>query len=114
MEGLPPSVAQRLQALTYNGRAVAYLKVDARLTLVDAGGHLDNYGLAAVRLGEPAVEQALFLEGLLPLVETPYLVRSGRPRRRPRRRSPFPSRRRHRLGCAARRHGRPRRGPPPA
>jgi adenylate cyclase len=76
MEGLPPSVAQRLQALTYNGRAVAYLKVDARLALVDAGGHLDNYGLAALRLGEPAVEQALFLEGLLPLLETPYLVQS--------------------------------------
>ena len=57
-------------------RAVAYLQVDASLTLIGAGGHLDNYGLASVRLGEPAVEQAFFLEGLLPLVESPYFVPS--------------------------------------
>jgi phosphoserine phosphatase RsbU/P len=76
MEGLPPSLTERLQALTYSERAVAYLQVDAALTLVGAGGHLDNYGLAAIRLGEPAVEQAFFLEGLLPLVETPYFVPS--------------------------------------
>jgi serine phosphatase RsbU (regulator of sigma subunit) len=76
MEGLPPSLAERLQALLHSERAVAYLQVDAALTLVGAGGHLDNYGLAAVRLGEPAVEQAFFLEGLLPLVETPYFVPS--------------------------------------
>ncbi len=76
MEGLPPSLAERLQALTYSERAVAYLQVDAGLTLVGAGGHLDNYGLAALRVGEPAVEQAYFLEGLLPLVETPYFVPS--------------------------------------
>ena len=76
MEGLPPSLAERLQALEYSERAVAYLQIDAGLILVGAGGHLENYGLAAVRLGEPAVEQASFLEGLLPLVETPYLVSS--------------------------------------
>ncbi len=41
-----------------------------------AGGHLDNYGLAAMRLGEPAVQQAFFLEGLLPLAESPFSVPS--------------------------------------
>jgi serine phosphatase RsbU (regulator of sigma subunit) len=76
MEGLPRSLAERLQALTYSERAVAYLQIDAGLTLVGAGGHLDNYGLAAMRPGEPALEQAYFLEGLLPLVETPYFVPS--------------------------------------
>jgi class 3 adenylate cyclase len=76
MEGLPASLAERLRELTYNERAVAYLQVDAALTLVGAGGHLENYGLAAIRLGEPAVEQAFFLEGLLPLEETPYFVPS--------------------------------------
>jgi class 3 adenylate cyclase len=76
MEGLPASLAERLRELTYNERAVAYLQVDAALTLVGAGGHLGNYGLAAMRLGEPAVEQAFFLEGLLPLEETPYFVPS--------------------------------------
>ncbi len=76
MEGLPASLAERLRELTYNERAVAYLQVDAALILVGAGGHLENYGLAAVRLGEPAVEQVYFLEGLLPLEETPFFVPS--------------------------------------
>ena len=76
MEGLPASLAERLRELTYNERAVAYLQVDAALILVGAGGHLENYGLGAIRLGEPAVEQAFFLEGLLPLEETPYFVPS--------------------------------------
>ncbi len=76
MEGLPASVAEELHALTYRERAVAYLQVDDGLTLVGAGGHLEAYGLAGLRVGEPAAEQAFFLEGLLPPVETPYLVPS--------------------------------------
>jgi class 3 adenylate cyclase len=76
MEGLPATVAEQLQALTYSERAVAYLQVDADLTLIGAGGHLEAYGLAELRVGESAVEQAFFLEGLLPPVETPYLLPS--------------------------------------
>ncbi len=76
MESLPASLDERLRELTYNERAVAYLQVDAALTLVGAGGHLENYGLAAIRVGELAVEQVFFLEGLLPLEETPYFVPS--------------------------------------
>lgn len=76
MENLPPQVADRLQALTFADRAVAYLYVDDALVLIDAGGQLEAYGLGALRRGEPAVEQAAFLEGLLPLVETPYLIPS--------------------------------------
>src|ERR1700732_2235588 len=76
MEGLPATVADALQALPYRGRAVAYLQVGADLTLAGAGGHLEAYGLAGLRLGEPAAEQAFFLEGLLPPVETPYIVPS--------------------------------------
>ncbi len=74
MDVLPACLADRLRALMYGERAVAYLQIGAELTLVGAGGNLENYGLAAMRLGEPAVEQALFLEGLLPLSETPYFV----------------------------------------
>ena len=76
METLPASVAEQLQALTFSERAVAYLQVDAGLTLVGAGGHLEAYGLTDLRLGRPAAEQAFFLEGLLPPVETPYIVPS--------------------------------------
>ena len=76
MEGLPATVAEELQALTYRERAVAYLQVGADLTLVGAGGHLGAYGLAGLRLGEPAAEQAFFLEGLLPPVETRFIVQT--------------------------------------
>ena len=76
MEGLPPNLAERLQSLVYSEKSVAYLQIDTDLILLGAGGHLDNYGLADLRIGEPAVEQAFFLEGLLPLSETPYFVPS--------------------------------------
>ena len=76
MEGLPASVARRLQDLAFGERAVAYLQIDAGFALVGAGGHLETYGLTALRLGEAAAEQAVFLHGLLPLVETPYFLPS--------------------------------------
>src|SRR5215469_11364160 len=76
MEGLPAIVADRLQELIYTDRAAAYLQVDAALNLVGAGGHLEAYGLAGLRLGEPAPEQAFFLEGLLPPFETPCVMPS--------------------------------------
>src|SRR5438094_971619 len=68
MEGLPASVARRLQDLAFNERAVAYLQIDAGLALAGAGGHLETFGLTALRLGEAAAEQAVFLHGLLPQV----------------------------------------------
>jgi class 3 adenylate cyclase len=76
MEVLPAQVAARLQALTFADRAIAWLRVDDALTLVGAGGDLAAYGLGALCLGAPAIEQAAFLEGLLPLVETPWLFPS--------------------------------------
>jgi hypothetical protein len=76
MEGLPATLVEQLRAVTFGERAMAYLQVDAALTLVAAGGHLEAYGLAGLRLGEPAAEQAFFLEGLLPPVETPCILPS--------------------------------------
>jgi signal transduction histidine kinase len=74
MMGLPRGVADALDAITYSRRALAYLQLDAELTLVGAGGNLDNYGLGAVRLGEGAADHASFLEGLLPLSEAPFFL----------------------------------------
>ena len=48
MTGLPRSVADALQSVTHTQRALAYLQVNAELTLVGAGGNLGNYGLGAV------------------------------------------------------------------
>jgi len=76
MDELPASVARRLQALIYGERAGAWLQIDEALSLVAAGGHLDAYGLTALRLGESVLPQALFLEGLLPPVEPEFFLPS--------------------------------------
>jgi sigma-B regulation protein RsbU (phosphoserine phosphatase) len=76
MMGLPREVADALDAITYSQRALAYLQVDAELKLVGVGGNLENYGLGAIRLGEGALSQAFFLEGILPLAEAPYFLPS--------------------------------------
>src|ERR1700742_1697621 len=76
MQGLPAPVAHRLNALMDSERAVAWLQIDPDLTVIDAGGQLDHYGLAEIRRGEPVEEQVVFLEGLLPLFESPYILPS--------------------------------------
>jgi serine phosphatase RsbU (regulator of sigma subunit) len=76
VQPLPASVAHRLSALIVGERAVAWLQIDPDLTLIGAGGQLDRYGLAGLRPGEPVLEQAFFLEGLLPLDQAPYFIPS--------------------------------------
>jgi serine phosphatase RsbU (regulator of sigma subunit) len=73
---LPTVLADRLQALVVDERSVAYLRIDADLKLADAGGHLANYGLTGLCLGQQALEQLYFLEGLVPQAEMPLLVPS--------------------------------------
>ena len=76
MMSLPRSVSDALDSVTYRQRAMAYLQVDADLRLVNAGGSLENYGLDTLQPGQSALDQAFFLEGLLPPPETPYLLPS--------------------------------------
>jgi class 3 adenylate cyclase len=73
---LPSSIADALQSVVYRERALAWLQVDAALRLAGAGGDLENYGFGAIRLGEPALDQAFFLEGVLPLAQTPFVMPS--------------------------------------
>lgn len=73
---LPASVADYLYSLVYEQRALAYLLVDSSLTLVRAAGTLEYYGLEGLQVGRPACEEAVFLEGLLPLIESPLLLQS--------------------------------------
>jgi serine phosphatase RsbU (regulator of sigma subunit) len=67
MNGLPATVAERLWDEIYSQKALAWLHVDARLTLIGAGGNLRKHGLESLCVGQPAAEQAVFLEGLLPV-----------------------------------------------
>jgi serine phosphatase RsbU (regulator of sigma subunit) len=71
MDFPPASVTERLRDLIYAEKAVAWLRLDSGLILIGAGGDLRNHGLADLRVGEPAVAQAFFLEGLLPPAD-PY------------------------------------------
>jgi class 3 adenylate cyclase len=76
MSELPASIARRLETLTLTERRAAFLRIDETRVVVAAGGHLGAYGLAALCVGESVTTAAPFLEGLLPLDESPFLLPS--------------------------------------
>jgi class 3 adenylate cyclase len=76
MRDIPASVASRLEALTFEERRAAFLQIDETLAVVAAGGHLDTYGLAGLCPGDCAMTAAPFLDGLLPLGNSPFLLPS--------------------------------------
>jgi serine phosphatase RsbU (regulator of sigma subunit) len=76
MLDLPDRISEWLLQLVESQRTVAHLCVDGAQLLVEAGGDLGHYGLADLELRRPACDQVSFLEGLLPLAESPFLLRS--------------------------------------
>jgi sigma-B regulation protein RsbU (phosphoserine phosphatase) len=76
MLDLPAQISDSLMLLVHGQRALAHLAVDEAQKLVHAGGDLAHYGLADVQPGDSACERIAFLEGLLPLAENPFLLRS--------------------------------------
>ena len=76
MPDLPRPVSDWLVGLVESQRSIAHLLVDDAATLLDSGGDLAAYGLAGTRIGDPACEQLPFLEGLIPIPESPFLLRS--------------------------------------
>src|SRR5688572_7790893 len=77
MLDLPARISDSLLALLHAQRVVAHLVVDNESqNLRQAGGHLVHYGLGGLQAGGCASDQLPFLEGLLPLTETPFLIRS--------------------------------------
>jgi serine phosphatase RsbU (regulator of sigma subunit) len=76
MPHLPVRISEWLLQLIRATRAVAYLSIDAEQVVVKAGGDLDHYGLRNIACRRPASTQLPFLEGLLPLAEEPFLLRS--------------------------------------
>ncbi|MDM0074751.1 SpoIIE family protein phosphatase [Variovorax sp. J2P1-59] len=76
MLDLPPRISDSLLMLLHAQRVLAHLVIDDAQNLVQAGGHLEHYGLDGLHSGGLASDQIPFLEGLLPLVETPFLIRS--------------------------------------
>ncbi|WP_218508496.1 PP2C family protein-serine/threonine phosphatase [Variovorax sp. dw_308] len=76
MLDLPARISDSLLLLIDAQRMLAHLVVDDTQNLVQAGGHLEHYGLSDLEFGVPAGDQIPLLEGMLPLVETPFLIRS--------------------------------------
>jgi signal transduction histidine kinase len=71
MSGLPAPVLDFLQAHIQATRSPAYLVVDKRGRLRGWGGNLSTYGITRLRRGAAVAGKAHFLEGLLPLDDSP-------------------------------------------
>jgi sigma-B regulation protein RsbU (phosphoserine phosphatase) len=76
MLDIPDRISEWLLLLVKSQRSIAHLLVNNELVLIKAGGELDNYGLADLKQQHSASDQLPFLEGLLPLAETPFLLQS--------------------------------------
>jgi phosphoserine phosphatase RsbU/P len=76
MLDLPDRISEWLLLLVKSQRSIAHLLIDNELVLIQAGGELEHYGLGDLKHGDSASEQLPFLEGLLPLAETPFLLES--------------------------------------
>lgn len=74
IDELPPAVAIALLDLCLHQDTGAYLQIGKDGTLDDMGGELANFGLEGLMPGEPAAEQLLFLEGMLPLGDAPLTL----------------------------------------
>src|SRR6202453_3091960 len=76
MLDLPDRISEWLLLLVKSQRSIAHLLINNELVLIQAGGELDYYGLGDLKHGDSASDQLPFLEGLLPLAETPFLLES--------------------------------------
>src|SRR6202021_309039 len=76
MLDLPDRISEWLLLLVKSQRSIAHLLINNELDLIKAGGELEYYGLAELKHQHSASNQLPFLEGLLPLEETPFLLQS--------------------------------------
>jgi hypothetical protein len=77
MNELPDSIQQYLHSRwTENGK-FAYLTFDAHGVIKQWHYHIDYFGLTDLHSGDPATDQLIFLEGLLPYQdEEPIIIES--------------------------------------
>src|ERR1700734_165286 len=76
MPDISDRISKWLLHLVKSQRSVAHLLISNELVLIEAGGELKYYGLGDLKHGDSASEQLPFLEGLLPLAESPFLLES--------------------------------------
>jgi signal transduction histidine kinase len=71
---LPTVVADYLQTVVVEYRLPAYMLVDKEGRLVDWGGRLELYGISQLCKGDQITERVYFLEGLLPVENSPIYL----------------------------------------
>ena len=76
MLDVPTRISEWLLLLVKSQRSIAYLLINNEQILIKAGGELKYYGLGDLEHQHSAFNQLPFLEGLLPLEETPFLLQS--------------------------------------
>ena len=74
MRDLSPPILEYLRTLIVDNRLLAYLQIDKGGCLSNWGGNPAAYGMTGLRKGLPVGEQVIFLEGLLPLQDSPLLL----------------------------------------
>src|ERR1700729_1194025 len=76
MPDISDHISEWLLHLVKSQRSIAHLLINNELLLIKAGGELEYYGLGDLKPHHSAADQLPFLEGLLPLAETPFLLES--------------------------------------
>src|SRR5580704_17200705 len=76
MLDIPDRISEWLLLLVKSQRSIAHLLINNELVVIKAGGELGHYGLADLKHQHSASDQLPFLEGMLPLAESPFLLES--------------------------------------
>src|SRR5271156_3772125 len=76
MLDIPDRISEWLLLLVKAQRSIAHFLINNELGLIKAGGELENYRLGDLKHQHSASDQLPFLEGLLPLAESPFLLES--------------------------------------
>src|ERR1700679_2948511 len=76
MPDISDRISEWLLHLVKSQRSIAHLLINNELLLIKAGGELEYYGLGDLKHQHSATDQLPFLEGLLPLAETPFVLES--------------------------------------
>jgi len=76
---IPFAIARYIRSVWMSKTSVAYLRLDKEGKLLEWGGMPEYYGLQDLRVGQAAIEQINFLEGIFPLEEPEVLefLRTG-------------------------------------
>jgi signal transduction histidine kinase/CheY-like chemotaxis protein len=70
---IPLRIAEYIRSIWMSEMIISYLSIDEQGNLVDWGGYPRHYGLTNLVVGQPVMEQVVFLEGMLPVFRTQVL-----------------------------------------